>query len=159
MPDAHRDVEVEVAISAEDPGWLHMRVSLWPDTAPEAHLSEMADMLAKPDRYAAFLARDPAGTTLGFAEVSLRTEYVNGTSSSPVAFLEGLYVIPDARMRGAARSLVAAGATWGRAQGCTEFASDTAIENRLSRKVHARLGFVETERVVYFTRQLGPQHD
>jgi len=32
---------------------------------------------------------------IGFVEASLRSEYVNGTSTSPVAFLKGLYVVPQ----------------------------------------------------------------
>ena len=84
----------------------------------------------------------------------MRHDYVNGTDTSPVAFLEGLYVAPAARRAGVARALVAAVAQWGRAAGCTELASDAAAGNTASHAVHGALGFAETKRVVYFRRAL-----
>lgn len=57
---------------------------------------------------------------------------MNGTDSSPVAFLEGLYVAPAGRRQGIAALLV-----------------DTA-----SHAMHLALGFEETERGVYFRKPL-----
>lgn len=82
---------------------------------------------------------------------------MNGTSSSPVAFLEGIFVKPHCRRRGIARALVDAVAQWARAQGITELASDTPLDNAVSRAVHGRLGFNETERVIFFRRVLEEQ--
>ncbi len=127
-----------------------MRIALWPECDAVTHLAEMRAFLAAPQRYAQFIARSDAGAALGFAEASLRTDYVNGTRSSPVAFLEGLYVEPAARRRGVARALVGAVRAWARRVGCTELASDALLSNRASRAAHARLGFEETERVVCF---------
>ena len=94
------------------------------------------------------------GSVLGFVEASKRVDYVNGTSSSPVAFLEGLYVVPRARCRGVARTLVESVVQWALDEGCTELASDALIDNCTARTVHRSLGFEETERVVYFRRAL-----
>ena len=91
---------------------------------------------------------------MGFAEVSLRTDYVNVTSTSPVAFLEGLYVTPQARRMGVAAALVNRACEWGRARGCSEIASDTSLDNQASQLVHRALGFEETERVVYYRKAL-----
>jgi len=116
----------------------------------------MASFLLEPTRFVQFIVRDSRGRGVGLAEASIRTDYVNGTSSSPVAYLEGLYVAPDARGRGVARSLVLAVSEWALATGCTELASDTQPENRVSQAVHTQLGFVETERAVFFSKSLGP---
>ena len=86
--------------------------------------------------------------------LALRRDHVNGTSSSPVAFLEGIYVAPEARLQGVARSLVARAEQWAASVGCVEFASDARIENTASHAMHHRLGFAETERVVYFLKAL-----
>ena len=88
------------------------------------------------------------------AEASLRHDYVNGCDSSPVLFLEGLYVRPAHRQRGIARALCDAVASWGRAQGCSEFGSDARTDNALGQRVHRALGFEETGRVVYYRRPL-----
>jgi len=140
--------------SADDPDWLRLRLALWPDTSPGEHLQEMAGFLAEPERFAQFIARDAQGKASGFVEASIRNDYVNGTETSPVAFLEGLYVRPSARRRGVARELVQAVEQWARSRGCSELASDASIRNRTSHAAHKGLGFVETERVVYFNKRL-----
>ncbi|MEC5398721.1 aminoglycoside 6'-N-acetyltransferase [Uliginosibacterium sp. H1] len=90
---------------------------------------------------------------LGLVEAALRHDYVNGTDSSPVVFLEGLYVTPEARRQGVAVELVAAVEEWARKRGCHELASDAALDNLTSHATHHALGFAETERVVVFFRK------
>jgi aminoglycoside 6'-N-acetyltransferase I len=137
--------------------WLRLRKALWPDGSDAEFEEEMAGFVAAPDRYGQFMVTADDGTPIGLAEVSLRHDYVNGTETSPVAFLEGLYVAPNARRQGVARTMLLAVRAWAQARGCTELASDTQVENTLSQAVHARLGFTETERVVYFNMPLGPE--
>ena len=48
---------------------------------------------------------------------------------------------------------------WAQARGCAELASDTQLENTLGQTMHSRLGFTETERVVYFNMALGTEQD
>jgi aminoglycoside 6'-N-acetyltransferase I len=79
---------------------------------------------------------------------------VNGTESSPVAFLEGLYVAPAFRRQGIAALLVDQAQQWARERGCTELASDALLDNSASQEMHKALGFTETERVVYFRKPL-----
>jgi aminoglycoside 6'-N-acetyltransferase I len=71
-----------------------------------------------------------------------------------VVFLEGIFVAPDHRKRGVAAALVEAVADWGRAKGCTEFASDALIDNLDSHAFHRAIGFAEQERVVCFSKPL-----
>ncbi|SSW66188.1 GNAT family N-acetyltransferase [Achromobacter agilis] len=99
--------------SPGDAAWLRLRMALWPDASAAEHQEEMDDLLALPDRYAQFMARSGSGQPIGLAEASIRVDYVNGTNASPVAFLEGLYVVPEARQQGAARTLLAAVREWG----------------------------------------------
>jgi aminoglycoside 6'-N-acetyltransferase I len=112
----------------------------------------MAAQIADPGCFAAFVAHD--GRPVGFAEAAVRTDYVNGAQSSPAPFLEGLYVLPEARRKGAARELVAAVAAWARAMGYRELASDARLENEASHAMHRALGFDEMERVVFFRKTL-----
>ena len=81
------------------------------------------------------------------ADAALRHDYVNGCESSPVVYLEGIYVQPTSRRRGLAQALIARVAQWGSELGCRELASDAAIDNLASQQLHQRLGFAETERV------------
>jgi len=138
--------------SPADRAWLALRLALWPDVAEAAQLSGMADALVR--GHYVRLAVTPGGSAVGFVEASKRVDYVNGTNSSPVAFLEGLYVVPSYRRQGVARALVESVMTWALAAGCRELASDSLLDNTAAHAVHRALGFEETERVVYFRRAL-----
>jgi aminoglycoside 6'-N-acetyltransferase I len=144
---------IERCTSVEQVGWLELRQALWPQAHAE-HLSEMSFQVANPNHFAQFVAYSTAGQAVGFVEAALRSDYVNGTHSSPVAFLEGLYVAPEARRKGIAAALVSAVCDWARSIGCHELASDALLENETSHAVHRALGFEETERVVFFRKEL-----
>ncbi|WP_337786180.1 aminoglycoside 6'-N-acetyltransferase [Ramlibacter lithotrophicus] len=143
---------IQQCSDVSQPGWLALRQQLWPHCAAKEHLAEMSAFLAEPARFAQFVKYDGSGVAVGLVEVAIRTDYVNGADTSPVAFLEGIYVVPRARRSGVARELVAAAERWALGMGCTELASDAAIENTSSHAMHAALGFVETERVVFFRK-------
>ena len=135
-------------------GWLSLREALWPRYTSERHAAEMSTFCANPNRFAQFVAYEGARRAVGLVEVSLRSDYVNGTTTSPVAFLEGIYVVPQARLMGIARALVTRAEQWASSVGCREFASDARLENAPSHAMHRSLGFGETERVVFFRKPL-----
>lgn len=144
---------VRIARVDDAPAWSGLRAALWPDEMAR-HASDIADILEHPERAIAFLAFDDVGAAVGFAEASLRSDYANGTDSSPVGFLEGLYVVPEQQRRGIGRALVAAVEQWTRALGCSELASDTLLDNANGHAAHAAYGFEETERVIYFRKRV-----
>lgn len=133
-----------------------LRHALWPNGSVAEHLADASAALAEPDKFIALIARLAEGAPVGFAEVSIRHDYVNGCSTSPVGFLEGIYVAPAERRNGVARRLVDAAEAWVRQRGCSEMASDAAIDNVVSHRMHGALGFGETQRVVYFRKALAP---
>jgi aminoglycoside 6'-N-acetyltransferase I len=135
-----------------DRAWLALRLALWPDVPEAEQLLGMADALAR--GHYVRLAVTASRSAVGFVEASMRVDYVNGTSSSPVAFLEGLYVARSSRRQGVARALVESVVEWALAQGCRELASDSLLDNTAAHAAHRALGFEETERVVYFRRKL-----
>ncbi len=156
--DARAATPVRIAPidDAADADWLRLRITLWPDATAAEHRTEMLSLTAQPERYAQFMARSEAGIALGLAEAAVRHDYVPGTDTSPVAFLEGLFVEPSARGQGVARALVGAVEHWALARGCSELASDTPLDNTLSQQVHQRLGFALSERIVCFCKALKP---
>lgn len=131
-----------------------LRSALWPHSTSDEHLAEINELLAEPKRYAQWLAYTDTGLAVGLAEVSLRSDYVNGTETSPVAFLEGIYVLSEYRRLGIASQLVACVAEWASERGCREFASDALLDNEMSLPLHKALGFEITERVVFFRKVL-----
>ena len=64
--------------------WMAMRLSLWPDA--DETVDALLAQLEENDQLV-LLAFDADGQAIGFAEATLRHDYVNGTESSPVGFL------------------------------------------------------------------------
>lgn len=147
-----RAFAIEVLESGCFDDWIALRRLLWPDGSPEERRAEAESLLRR--RSIVLLARSSDLLTVGFAEATLRFEGVNGCGTSPVAFLEGLYVRPGWRRRGVARRLCGAVESWAARQGCREFASDTEVANAVSQWMHRALGFEETERVVYYRKPI-----
>ena len=145
---------IERCSSLEQDGWLDLRMALWPDATIEDHTGYMAMELAQPDRFLPLMMYDERRAPIGFIEVSIRSDYVNGTQTSPVGFVEGVFVAPEWRRQGVARDLFDAAGEWAKTRGCRELASDALLDNEASQRAHRALGFRETERVVYFVRTL-----
>jgi len=139
---------------AGDPDWLSLRGEFIPELGPEEQLAFLQAFAKNSRDFRAFIASDEEGEATGFAEVSLRSDYVNGCHHRPALFLEGIYVRPSSRGRGIARAICDAAGQWGRRAGCREFASDVYIDDIESLAAHTGLGFEETERVVYFCKKL-----
>lgn len=134
--------------------WKRMRQSLWPSSPGERAAEIAAFFKGKRRNWAeALLAFNEEEQLIGFVELSIRN-YAEGCSLDRVAYLEGWYVEPFVRQQGVGAALIKAAEEWGRAQGCTEFASDTDLENHVSEAAHRALGFAETDRIMCFRKNL-----
>ncbi len=76
-----------------------------------------------------------------------------GAETSPVGYLEGLYICADYRRQGIGAALVGAGEQWAWSRGCSEIASDAEIGNAASIEMHQRMGYREVERQVCFLKR------
>jgi aminoglycoside 6'-N-acetyltransferase I len=134
--------------------WARLREKLWP-AAPGEHASEISAFFHGNKRIAAqvFVALDESARTIAFAEVSIRSQ-AEGCESDRVAYLEGWFVDETHRGKGVGAALVRAVEAWGSAEGCTELASDTEIENHAGAAAHRALGFEEAGRVICFRKAL-----
>jgi aminoglycoside 6'-N-acetyltransferase I len=148
-------VTVRPATRRDSGAWLRLRQALWPDGSESEHRAEIDRFFAGQARepLAVLLAEDAAGGVLGLAELSIRPS-AEGCTSDRVAYLEGWFVVPEARRRGVGGALVATAEQWGRDQGCTEFASDTQPDNLVSAAAHRALGFIEVGSVRCFRKGL-----
>ena len=145
---------MERCLSLDQPGWLDFRMALWADATADEHRGYMAIALAQPERFLQLMMYDDQRVPIGLIEGSIRADYVNGTETSPVGFVEGVYVLPAWRRRGVARRLFEAIGDWAQARGCRELACDALLDDEASQRAHNALGFRETERVVYFVKTL-----
>jgi len=146
------DITIRRATSADKPGWLRMRLLLWPDGTLEGFSREMDDLLSDP-LTPVFVAIRSNGMAGGFLEAGTR-KYAEGCETSPVGYIEGWYMDEDLRGRGIGKALVEAAEVWARSQGLTEMASDTWLDNEVSIRAHLKMGYEETERLVHFAKKL-----
>jgi aminoglycoside 6'-N-acetyltransferase I len=130
----------------------HLALKLWPGHEKAELMSELGEILAKND--AAFFLAESDGQPIGFVQCQLRRDYVEGTESSPVGYLEGIFVEEAFQGKGVAKKLLSACENWARAQGCREFASDCELTNTGSLLFHLATGFEEANRIICFTKKL-----
>lgn len=91
---------------------------------------------------------------VGFAQCQLRHDYVEGTDTSPVGYLEGIFVQEEFRQVGFAKELLWECEKWAKERGCTEFASDCELDNADSFKFHMAMGFEEANRIICFRKDI-----
>ncbi|MCR5872325.1 MULTISPECIES: GNAT family N-acetyltransferase [unclassified Sphingomonas] len=154
MAELSFQVQVRRAVERDYPVWAEMLAALHPGQSPEAFLAEIGELLALPEPYVAFLAFDDAGQALGMIDARLRN-YAEGAPRFHAAYVEDLWVSPDARGRGVASALLAAVEDWAREQGADWLGSDTSPDNDASRAWHKAAGFAEVEQLVVFGKPLG----
>ncbi|NNF14816.1 MAG: GNAT family N-acetyltransferase [Gemmatimonadetes bacterium] len=147
------DLRIRPAAPADADAWIRLRTALWPES-PEDHPPEVASFFAEPPGDATcYIAEVANGRVVGFAEVGMR-RYAEGCRSSPVGYLEGIYLEDAHRRQGHAKGLLLAGEAWARSRGCTEFASDRDVDNEESGAFHLASGFSEVQRIVCYRKDL-----
>ena len=134
------------------PELVRLAWCLWREHSAEELEEELSFIMENED--SCFFLWYEGETAVGFAQCQLRRDYVEGTDSSPVGYLEGIFVTEEHRHRGYAREMLRACEEWVRKRGCKEFASDCELDNRESECFHRAMGFQESNRVICFTKKL-----
>ena len=129
-----------------------LALQLWRDHTVEELEAEFCELLA--DEGCAVFIFEQDGKAVGFAQCQLRHDYVEGTDSSPVGYLEGVYVAEPYRNKRIASVLLKACEDWARKMGCAEFASDCELKNTDSLRFHLAAGFTEANRIICFVKEL-----
>ena len=129
-----------------------LAVLMWNNATVQELVQEFSDIISQKD--ALFLLKYVQDGPVGFAQCQLRYDYVEGTKTSPVGYLEGIFVKEEYRNKGYAKELLLECEKWARKMGCTEFASDCGIDNSNSFGFHTALGFAEVNRIVCFAKML-----
>ena len=129
-----------------------LAIRMWPENTMEGLAAEFEEIIARED--AAVLLMTAGRTPMGFAQCQLRHDYVEGTETSPVGYLEGIFIEENYRKQGCAKQLLAACENWAKEQGCTEFASDCELDNTASLAFHLKMGFEEASRNIHFAKKI-----
>lgn len=129
-----------------------MAVMMWDSNSVEGLVREFETMLEN-EECAIYIYRID-NMPVGFAQCGLRHDYVEGTESCPVGYLEGIFVREEYRKQGYARELLAECEKWAKEKGCSEFASDCELTNDVSLDFHMNMGFTEANRIICFTKRI-----
>lgn len=132
--------------------WLRLREAVYTGIDREFHLREM-EIYYGDESKACLLASDRTGKVGGMVELSLRN-VVDGCLSSPVGYVEGIYVAPAYRGAGVARRLMGEAETWFRSHHCREIATDAELDDQAAQRFHQHFGFRETYRIVEYRKEL-----
>lgn len=150
------DMEIRPVKRDDRKEWVRMRSELYPDLDPH-EIDDWFEVAEKGGTHlvgvAVFIADRGDGSLAGFVEIGSRN-YAEGCETTPVAFLEGWYVDPDARRAGLGSRLVRAAEAWALTHGYSEMASDTELDNEVSLQAHLDLGYEEVERQICFRKRL-----
>lgn len=140
-------------ISKEDFNeWLELGVALWPNYKNKKdELKQKFNDILESSKETAFLYKD-GKESIAFINISIRSDYVQGSNTSSVGYIEGIYVDPKYRKKGLAKELIKIAEQWLLKNGCKEVGSDAELENIDSQKFHKNLGFKEVNKTVNFIK-------
>ena len=129
-----------------------LAVLMWDNNSVDELTDEFSEILSKDD--AQIFLKYEDDTPVGFAQCQLRYDYVEGTETTPVGYLEGIFIMEGYRKRGYAKELLNKCEMWAKDKGCKEFASDCEIDNDISFRFHKAMNFTEANRIICFTKKL-----
>jgi aminoglycoside 6'-N-acetyltransferase I len=130
----------------------NLAVLLFPDETYEYLLGIYNESLVSGKEFNILYQAD--GKYVGYMHIAIRSDYVNGTDTSPVVFIEAIYVLPEYRKRGIGREFIEYAERFATERGITQVASDCLIDNEQSEKFHKSCGFIEQERVICFVKNV-----
>ena len=130
---------------------LELVTALWQDCSLEEERINYRGLIGS-DEGRCFLVKDE-NKYVAFLHVGIRRDYVEGSSHSPVAYIEGVYVKPDYREHGIGKWLVNCAEDWALGKGLRQIASDTEADNVTSIEFHRKAGF-QASHMVCFIKDL-----
>ena len=82
----------------------NLAVLMWQKHTVQDLIEEFSDIILQGN--AQFFLKYNQDTSVGFAQCQLRYDYVEGTETSPVGYLEGIFVKEEYRHKGYAKELL-----------------------------------------------------
>ena len=100
-----------------------------------------------------FVAQD-RDKTVGYSYALLKRERSFSDEHGIYGFLDTIYIHPEYRKQGIAKTLVTMCEDWSRKKGCSELASCCDLDNEHSFAFHTAIGFKELHRIIHFSKDL-----
>ena len=132
--------------------WSQFRCEIYPIRSRDFDLKEMESIFESELWHCWFIEHED-GERIGLVELSLRN-IVDGCSSSPVPYLEGLYVKEAERGKGCGTQVIEMIKRWCREQGYSDLATDAELANKSAQRFYEKLGFEQVDRIVEYRLEL-----
>ncbi len=129
-----------------------LAIQMWDDSTLSELEANFAELIRNEN--AVCFIKYVEGNPIGFAQCQIRQDYVEGTKTSPVGYLEGIFIEEEFRHKGFARELLQECEKWAKDKKCFEFASDCELNNTDSLKFHLATGFEEVNRIICFKKEI-----
>lgn len=133
--------------------WQRFREELYDDLDPAYSEAEIHRITNDPNMASYLIFEDETDNLMGMLELSLRN-IMDGCASSPVANIDGLYVVEQFQNQGIGPKIIAFSKQWALEQGCTELTVDTELDNHRAQQFYLKNGFKETFRIVQYKMEL-----
>lgn len=143
---------IKSAVKSEARILAELAIQMWNDNTVLDLEKEFED-LTQSDKAVCFI-KYVDNTAVGFAQCQIRTDYVEGTETSPVGYLEGIFIVETYRHNGYAKELLKKCEKWAKEKKCSEFASDCELDNIDSLRFHMAMGFEEANRIICFKKNI-----
>ncbi len=130
----------------------NLAILMWNSHSVSELIDEFSEIISKGKSQ--FFLKYKNDIPIGFAQCQLRYDYVERTVTTPVGYLEGIFIKEGYRNKGYAKELLSECESWARYSGCQEFASDCEIDNIDSFYFHKAMNFTEANRIICFTKAL-----
>lgn len=144
--------EVEIISKDNLKNLVNLFLELWTDCDYNEELEDCKKILSS-ENETCFLVKTKK-VYIAFIYVSIRSDYVEGSSHSPTAYIEGIFVQENYRNIGLSRHLLKHVEEWAKHKNCEQLASDTELNNSTSIEFHKKVGFDEVNRIVCFIKNL-----
>ncbi|GAB4188217.1 MAG: GNAT family N-acetyltransferase [Thermoflexibacter sp.] len=145
-------MEIEIVSAKNLSALIGLVLELWTECSYEEELKNYQSIIDSSHEIC--LLAKVQEQYIAFIHLTIRNDYVAGTTNSPVAYIEGIYVKPNFQKRGVAKALITVAENWAKQKGLKQIASDTEITNLSSIYFHKKVGFSEVERIVCFVKDL-----
>ncbi|MCR9287026.1 MAG: GNAT family N-acetyltransferase [Bacteroidetes bacterium] len=137
------------ASKTDKDAWIRLRETLYDGVESTFHEEEIEIILNDKTKATFLVFETGKEDSIGMLELSLRN-IVDGCLSSPVGYIEGIYLHEKVRGKGYGRQMIDFAKKWAKSQGCSELGCDAELDDLSAQMFHQKMGFRETYRIVQY---------
>jgi|SRR3989344_4973667 len=146
-------MKISKVIKKDFSDWVKIGTLFWLKWTEIKVKKEFSKIIAS-KKEVSFICRTDDGSAIGFINIAIRSDYVEGSKTSPVGYLEGIYIKRGHREKGVAKMLFKEAQKWFFKKRVSEVGSDTGVRNTTSQKFHKSVGFRKYETLVHFIKKI-----